>query len=148
MGLFDELLCDDPRIACSEGHDLRRELFQTKDLGESMGMWRIAAGRLTGSYGGYGDPPRRPMLGRVRIYTTCRRCPAFVQAGTANLCDCPVEFEIEFVDDMVREIKRVSESTAEWLIREPKNLWMQGCVGPMSWDEAQALHCAGLRGEP
>ncbi len=143
MGLFDEVLCDDPRICCSEGHDLRLELLQTKDLGESMGRWTIYEGKLDGEGGGYGSV-ERPFLGRIRIYTSCRQCPAFVQAGTSNLCDCPVAFSVEFIDDHVRDIRRVSPSTAEWLKSEPAETWMVGCLGPMPWAEAQELHVANL----
>lgn len=142
MGLFDYVYCSGPEFVCSEGHPLDGE-YQTKDLGCTMGGARFGGmgSRLEFDDGGYGDTLRRPFLGVVNIYTSCQKCPAFVQAGTHNLCDCWVEFEVEFVDDVVRAIKRVSPSTAEWLKSEPLREWMKGCHGPVSWDEAQALHC-------
>lgn len=139
MGLFDVVHTERAEFQCSEGHDLNGEEFQTKDLGRTMGTWAIAD-VIDGTPGGYGDPPRRPLLARLFVYATCERCPAFVQANTFNLCPCGVEFEVEVVDDVVRAIRRVSPSTAEWLESEPKEAYMVGCYGPMPFAEAERMH--------
>lgn len=121
MGLYDTVEVRDPRFVCSEGHDLGYEEFQTKDLGCTMGWSAITSNgdpsqtRLTVHSGGWGDQPRLPYLGCMYICCSCSRCPAFVQAGTGNFCPTGVEFEVEVVDNIVRAIKRVSESTADYL---------------------------------
>ena len=89
--------------------------------------------------GGWGESPRHPLLGRFRVYSACHQCPVFVQAGTGNLCDVECTFEIEVVDDVIRSVKRVSESTADWLVNEPRREWMKGCFGPMPHADAWAV---------
>lgn len=145
MGLFDRVTVERPEFVCSEGHPLHGELFQTKGLGCTMGHWTLGE-TLSGEDGGYGEKPRRPFLGTISVYASCRQCPAFVQARTGNFCDCPVEFDVEIVDDVVRKVTRTSQSTAEWLREEPTRPWMAGCRGPMPWTDAHALHMAALAG--
>ena len=149
MGLFDYVTVRDPRFACSEGHDLSDEEFQTKDLGCTMGSATIGVDRgearlVIDEDGGYGDTPRLPFLGRICVYCVCRRCPAFVQAATGNLCPSGVTFEVEVIDDIVRSITRVSETTSEFLANEPRKSYMVGCEGPMSYEAAKARHYAHL----
>lgn len=141
MGTYDRVTCSDPRIVCSEGHDLRGtdNDLQTKDLGCTMGWAEISDGRLVFKNGDYGEPLPRPFTGVFTAYCACRRCPAFVQAGTRNIVECWVHFEIDVVDDVVRDIRRVSPSTADWLVSEPNEPWMIDCEGPMSWEAAWEL---------
>jgi len=146
MGLFDTVTVRDARFVCSEGHDLSGEEFQTKDLGCTMGSAAIDTvsapdtKHLTLYGGGWNRPPRLPFLGRIHVYCSCSSCPAFVQAGTGNLCPTNVTFEVEVIDDMVRAITRVSESTADFLVNEPQKPYMVGCEGPMSHEEARRRH--------
>lgn len=148
MGLFDYVHCSGPEFVCSEGHDLTAEEFQSKDFGCTMGDVSISSTSIDLDSGKWGDgPPERPLLGRFYVYCTCRRCPAFIQAKTANMCSHGVTFCIEVVDDRVRSIKRASPPTAEWLESEPKQSYMAGCLGPMPYDEAQSLRMRMLRGE-
>jgi len=143
MGLFDTVHVDS-RFKCSEGHDLSDEEFQTKDLGCTMGDVFIGD-KLSMTPGDYGYPPRFPFLGRINIYAHCEKCPAFVQAGTGNLCPTGVDFEIEIIDDVVRSFTRVSESTAEFIANEPKKPYMKGCEGPMSYQDAYKRHIDHFR---
>lgn len=144
MGLFDTIkIDDDPRFVCSEGHLLYGEEFQTKDLGCTMGHAFIDVvghdvSRMRFYDGGYGDPVQQPLLGRFDIYCNCRQCPAFVQAKTANVCPVTVDFEVEVVDDVVRAVKRISATTAHFLENEPKQKYMAGCEGPMTYEAAVA----------
>ncbi len=132
MGLFDYVHVEGAEFVCSEGHDLTNEEFQTKDLGCTMGSASFADGKLTHRDGGYGDgSPRRPLLGRFYVYTACKQCPVFVQAKTGNIVDVDCTFELEFVDDVARSVKRVSKSTAEFLRDTPNETWMKDCIGPM-----------------
>jgi hypothetical protein len=145
MGLFDYVKCSGREFVCSEGHSLADMEFQTKDLGCSMGNAEIGGvgSSLVFDSGGYEyGALRRPLLGVVNVYTACMKCPAFVQAKSHNLCDCWVEFEVEFVDDVVRAVKRVSPSTADFLKSAASAEYLKGAHGPMPYPEAQALHCS------
>lgn len=145
MGLFDTINVDgDKRFTCTEGHLLDREEFQSKDFGATMGhvsMYvddRSHVARTFAEFydGGYGDGVDTPLLGRFVIYCDCRQCPAFVQAETGNICPVGVEFKVEIVDGMVRDVTRISEPTAEFLVNEPNKPYMVGCEGPMTYEAA------------
>ncbi len=140
MGLFDYLNVQGADFVCSEGHDLSVEEFQTKDLGSTMGSAFIDEERITITPGDWGEPPKMPFLGRMHIYTTCSKCPAFVQATTQNLCATWVEFEVTIVDDKIRSVTRISPTTAEYLETEPKKPYMVDCLGPMPYEEAYRIH--------
>jgi hypothetical protein len=136
--MFDYVKCRDSRMVCSEGHDLQDCEFQTKSLDCTMDTYYISGNELSP---GPGAPPfSKPYLGRLEMYAECRLCPAFVQAKTSNLISCPVDFEVEVIDNKVRAITRTSPSTKEWLEATPRETWMKGCQGPMTWDEAHKLH--------
>jgi len=145
MGDHDSVTSDDPRFRCSEGHDLTQELFQTKDLGCTMGTSSIAAGRLKVDSGNWGEPPALPFSGCIRVYRDCRRCPAFVQAGTFNVVATFVEFEVTIVADAVRSIERIGQSTAEFVDSAPRQPWLAGCLGPMSYDQACRVQASARR---
>lgn len=142
MGCFDYVKCLDPEFVCAEGHHLSDEEFQTKDLGETMGTWTISNGELKGEDGGWGDSPELPFLGRIEVYCTCTKCPAFVQKGTGNLLGCSVDFTVEIVDNKVRKVERTFQQTEEWLRAQP---WAEGCLGPFTYDEARQKHIAHIR---
>ena len=139
MGLYDTLTVSNEAFKCSEGHDLSDAEYQTKDLGRTMGYWHISD-VLTGEPGEYGDPLPKPVSGVLEIYCTCKECPAFVQAGTGNLVDCGVTFAVEVHRDKVTRIERQGMTTKEWLAYERAQTWMQGCEGPMSWEDAYKRH--------
>lgn len=143
MGMYDVVRVDS-QFRCSEGHDLSGEEFQTKDFGETFGDISVSGTSIIIQPGKYGYPPKRPLLGRFVIYGSCRKCPAFVQADTFNVVECWVEFELEVVDNVVRAINMESPTTAEFLKNMPKETWMEGCHGPMSYEEAVELHIEGL----
>lgn len=143
MGLFDYVKCDDQRFVCSVGHDLRGEEFQTKDLGCTMGESSIANGRVEFSSGGWGDAPDLPITDTLHVYCNCTKCPAFVQDKTFNLVPTWVEFRVEVVAGEVRDITRVSPSTAEFLATEPHKPYMAGCRGPMPYADARQRHLDG-----
>lgn len=145
MGLFDYVHISDPRIVCSEGHGLCDLEFQTKDLGCTYGGAKIADGKISIADGGYGYPPTLPFLGRISVYTTCEKCPAFVAPKTGNIHGVWVEFKIEIVDDLVRSIVRTSPTTKEWAETTLKLGHMKECAGPMPYDQAVELHRATLR---
>lgn len=136
MGLFDYVHCDRPEFVCSEGHDLRDEEFQTKDLGETMGSASIG-NTITIYDGGYGDTQPSPFSGTIEIYATCRRCPAFVQAETFNTHPVSVEFAVEIRDDKVMSVVRTSKSSAEQIAEAPTLEYMPNCRGPMSYEDAK-----------
>jgi len=138
MGLYDDITVADPRFVCSEGHDLSSEPFQSKDFGCAMGAVLIENGRLKYAQGHFGTPS--PDGNTAEIYCTCRRCPAFVQFGTGNLCGCDVRFEIGITGDVVTTVTRISPATTDWLHNEPLEAFMKRCEGPMSYDEALELH--------
>lgn len=142
MGLYDHVSVSGPEFVCSEGHDLSVREFQSKEFGCTMGHVAISAEGVTLEPGGWGDPISRPLLGRFYVYSSCTLCPAFVQARTHNLIECSVEFEIEVVDDRVRSIKRISQTTADFLLKTPKEDWMKDCKGPMPHADAYELHLA------
>lgn len=144
MGMFDDVKVDS-QFRCSEGHDLSEEDFQSKDFGETMGLIAINGDKIHMEEGGYGYLPKLPLLGRFSVYGNCSKCPAFVQADTFNLIPCGVEFELEVVDDVIRSIKRTSQSTAEFIESTPKEEWMRDCYGPMSHAEALKMRGEGLR---
>lgn len=147
MGLFDSVMCLSPEFMCSEGHSLNDEVFQTKDLGQTMGEAVIAQdGRFTFTPDLlFSDgTASAPITDTISVYSTCRKCPVFVQANTFNLVACWVEFEIEIVDDQVRSVRRVSQDTATWLQETPTKTWMKSCLGPMTYEEAGQVHV--LRG--
>jgi hypothetical protein len=143
VGVFDYVRVEGEAFRCSEGHDLAGEEFQTKDLGCTMGQWLIGE-RFSGKDGGYGEAPELPFIGRIHIYSGCRQCPALVQAGTMNLCETPVGFVVEIVDDLVRKVRRVSPDTATFLAEYAQEEFMRGCYGPMPYGEAEEMHRAGL----
>ena len=143
MGLYDDVSCYREDCKCSEGHDLSGSDFQTKDLGCGMGAFVIEE-TLTGTPGDYGDEIKRPFLGRVSFYTTCKECPAFVQARTYNLVGMWVTFEAEIVYDKVVTFTRISPDTKDWLVNEPQQPFMDGCFGPMSYNEAYNMHIDNL----
>ncbi len=142
MGLFDYVSVQGAAFVCSEGHDLSGEEFQTKDLGSTMGSACLEDGQITIIPGDWGEPPKLPFLGRMHIYCTCRQCPAFVQAKTMNLCGAWVEFEVTIVDDKIRSVTRISQTTTEYLETEPKKPYMVNCLGPMPYEDAYQLHLA------
>jgi hypothetical protein len=144
MGLYDHISVSGPEFVCSEGHDLSGEGFQSKDFGCTMGHVAVSADGVTMESGGWGDDVSRPLLGRFYVYGPCTQCPAFVQAKTRNIVECSVEFEVDIVDDKVRSITRISPSTPEFLADTPRQEWMRGCTGPLPYEEAYALHIAGL----
>jgi hypothetical protein len=139
MGLFDEVTVDGDEFCCSEGHRLSTGL-QTKDFGSTMGSVHIEGSEIRTVGGGWGDPPKRPLLGRFEVYGTCHLCPVFVQAKTLNLIAHGVSFELEVVDDKIRKVTRLGETAAEWLISTPLEPYMQSCQGPMPYEEGYALH--------
>lgn len=136
MGLFDTFTIYDERVVCSEGHDLSYVEFQTKDLGQTMGHWTIEGGRLYGQPGGWGVEPDMPVTETLYVYSSCPLCPAFVQAATANIVDTPLDFLIAIRDNLVVTVERISESAAEFVATAPHDPGMQGCVGPMSREDA------------
>jgi hypothetical protein len=136
MGDYDMVVARDPRLVCSEGHDVTDEGLQTKDLGCTMGHAEIVGDKLLYWPGHWGEPLAPPVRACLRVCCTCRRCPAFIQRETLNVVGTWVEFEIDVVDDEVRSITRVSESTAEFLENEPRSDHMQGCLGPMPYEAA------------
>jgi hypothetical protein len=140
MGCFDTLNCSGPEFVCSENHDLSIEEFQTKDLGETMGDFNISGNVLTGMDGEWGDFVMFPFTGELNIYCTCTQCPAFVQAKTHNLVGCGVEFKVELVGNQVVKVTRTSTPTEDWVLEEPKLPWMENCLGPMPWEEAEEIH--------
>lgn len=140
MGMFDYVRVRDPRFVCSEGHDLGGEEFQTKDFGCTMGYVGIADDRVNLENGGYGDSPKRPLLGRFDVGCRCAKCPAFVQFGTGNAIACGVNFDVEIIDDAIRSIKRTSPSAAEFVRDQPLLRHMKRCEGPMSYADAIYLH--------
>jgi hypothetical protein len=141
MGLFDYVVVDDPNFICSEGHDLRVEEFQSKDFGCTMGTVSIVLdGMVRIENGGFGGDLDYPLNGHFYIYAGCTRCPAFVQVDTYNLIAHMVEFKITVIDGMCVRIERHSPSTKEWIENEPKQQYMENCIGPMPWKEAYALH--------
>jgi hypothetical protein len=136
MGLFDYVHFDRPEAICSEGHDLRDEEFQTKDLGETMGSASIGDG-ISIHDGGYGDTQSRPFSGTIEIYATCRKCPAFVQAETFNTHPVSVDLAVEIRDDKVVSVTRTSASSAEQIAEAPTLEYMPNCRGPMSYEDAK-----------
>jgi hypothetical protein len=141
MGMFDYVRVSDPRFVCSEGHDLSNMEFQTKDFKCVLGFVIIEDGKLSYANGCLDVPPSTsPTTDYIRIGCVCERCPAFVQADTGNLCPLSVDFKIHVIKDIVQSIERISESTAEFLVNEPKRSWMIDCEGPMDYETARLRH--------
>lgn len=135
MGMFDYAICKGPEFVCSEGHDLTDCEFQTKDFACVLGYVMIEDGRwwtTNGLVGEVGEPESPTFT----VYTSCHRCPVFVQAKTANLCDVCCEFEIVTDGDRVLSARRISETTADFIAREPNEPYMKGCLGPMPYEQA------------
>ncbi len=135
MGLFDYVSVNDPRFVCSEGHDMRGEQFQTKDLGCTMGDASIGASLIVRD-GGWGDTLPQPFTGEIEIYTDCPMCPAFVQAETFNVHPVGVEFTVVVECDAVVRITRTSPTSAEQIAEAPTLRYMPNCRGPMSHEDA------------
>jgi hypothetical protein len=131
MGLYDHVRVSSDWCQCSEGHDLRDESFQTKDLGESFGNWTLDQ-HLVGKSGGWGETIDTPVTGTIEIYTSCPHCPAFVQDKTWNVLQAWVEFEVKLSASRVISVRRLSEPTATWLSGEQA----AGSEGPMSLERA------------
>lgn len=144
MGLFDRILVRDPRMVCSEGHSMSDDEFQTYDLGRTNGDAEVVDGRLSFQDGGNGRPVAMPFTGRLTVYTDCEQCPAFVQTGTLNLHMAWVEFEIDLQDGVVTDIRRISQSTAEWLAEVPSLPYMKGAMGPMSVYDAAMVRLSAV----
>lgn len=145
MGYFDRIYIDDPQLVCSEGHDMVMQELQTKDLGCTGGDSCIENGRLSIEAGLAGPAPSLPFNGKISVYGSCQECLVFVAPRTGNIHDVWVEFEIEIVDDAVRSIRRTSAPTSEQLAATPQLPFMQGCLGPMSYEEAAGVRSALLR---
>lgn len=137
MGMFDYVQCSGPEFVCSEGHRLDDEEFQTKDLGNGLDRWNID-GVLDGPDGGsgYGYPVDRPFSGKLNVYCSCSKCPAFVCYDTYNLWSCWVELEVIIKADKVTSVTRVSDSTDVWLNSSD----VKYCWGPMPHAEARRMH--------
>lgn len=140
MGLFDYVSCDHPAFVCSDGHDLRREEFQTKDLGCTMGGASIGETHIDIRDGGYGDPVALPFSGTIEVYADCPRCPAFVQDETFNLHPVGVAFDVVVVADRIVSVARTSKSSAEQIAEAPTLDYMPNCRGPMNREDAQKRH--------
>lgn len=143
MGMFDYARVSGEVFRCSEGHDLTGEEFQTKDLQCIMGTAHIDEdGPFRFEYGGWGpDDFPKNFTGKVEVYACCPECPAFVQAGTLNLCDRSVAFSVSIFVDSVESVKREGGTLAEWIASEQSEAWMAGAMGPIPRDEAYAIHC-------
>lgn len=141
MGLFDYVECDGTEFVCSEGHSLVSEEFQTKDLGKSMGRWHIAT-TLTGEPGGcqmadeWPAERYRALTATLNVYCSCTKCPAFLQAVSANVIDVWCEFDVELVAGVVKTVRRVSESTADFLAKASTRDYLKGAEGPMPYADA------------
>lgn len=141
MGLFDYVRVSGPQFVCERGHSLVDEDFQSKDFGCTMGTVSIIDGFVSQEEGGYGSAPEKPISMKASIYSSCSKCPAFVQAGTYNLYDAWVEFEVEIVDNIVREVKRLPMETEAEIKAKP---WMKDAFGPMSYEEARNMHISHI----
>lgn len=144
MGMFDRVHVHGPAFVCSEGHDLSGEEFQTKDFACVLDDVSMALGEpmTCGGRAGLGfaiKANERPYNATVEVYCDCTQCPCFVQARTFNLCPVGVNFEVVIENDIVMAVKRTSPTTAEFLETEPKQGYMDGCLGPMTRDEAEAM---------
>lgn len=144
MGLFDYVTVDHPSFVCSEGHDLRGAEFQTKDLGETMGHAYVGSW-IDFIHGGWGPDQVGSITGEIEVYCSCHQCPVYIQARTGNLMDIWCEFTVEIVEDIVRSVKRTSESTADWLASIPNLKYMEGAEGPMAFAEASVKRREALR---
>lgn len=140
MGMFDWVHVDRDEFVCSEGHSLRNEEFQTKDFDCVLG--HVYVGHTLTTSPGVMDAAID--LGTFQSYfdigCSCKQCPAFVQADTFNLVPAVVEFRIHFIASKILKIERISESTAEFIAREPGERWMGNCRGPMPYQDAAARH--------
>jgi hypothetical protein len=131
MGLYDTITVSGEWCRCSEGHDLRGEPLQTKDLGSTMGDWLVAE-ELSGEPGPYGVPVTQPVTGTLSAYTFCRDCPAFLQLETWNILQAWVEFELNLDAGRLNSVYRISQDSAEWIASERA----EGSIGPMPQEQA------------
>ena len=127
MGLYDLITVCADWCRCSEGHDLRSELLQTKGLGSTMGNW-VLAEDLRGEFGAYGKAIDMPLTETITVYTFCPDCPAFVQLGTWNVMQAWVEFEVDLDACRVTAVRRISEPSSEWVEAQRA----AGSIGPMT----------------
>lgn len=141
MGMFDYVHVDDPRIVCSEGHDMRELPFQTKGFSCTMGDVFVRPdpdGVVRVDIANYvNGNSYRLSHGRFTAYTFCEQCPAFVGQVSGNVITVWVEFEIEVSDGAVSQIRRLSEATEDWLTSGKKTI--EPIVGPMPRDQAQDI---------
>jgi len=145
MGMYDSITVLHPAFKCSEGHDLSEREWQTKDLDEALYHFTLHEdGKLVRSPAPEDEewPPDSPVNGVVEIYTDCHECPAWVQKGTGNVCPAGVDYEVTFENGRMTGYKRTSEPTPEQQAAELKQPWMQGAVGPLSYEEAYDLSSA------
>jgi hypothetical protein len=133
LGLYDDIIVTGEWCRCSEGHDLSGEVFQTKDLGSTMGRWSLAED-LRGEFGGWGDAVSMPLSGTIAIYTSCPVCPAFLDLGTWNVLMAWVEFEVDLDANRLVAVWRISQPSAEWIESERA----AGSIGPMHFMQAIA----------
>lgn len=147
MGLFDYVRVQGEEYVCSEGHNLEQESFQSKDFGCTMGTVSLGGVGITVTMedGGYGHPEIPGLTDYVEVYGDCTRCPAFVQMPTGNLVATWVTFKVHIVKDVVQGVERTSQSTADFLAKEPGQKWMEGCLGPMSYQDAYTKHIEMVR---
>src|SRR5262245_50167247 len=127
MGLYDLITVCADWCRCSEGHDLRSELLQTKDLGSTMGNW-VLDEDLRGEFGAYGRAIDMPLTETITVYTFCPDCPTFVQLGTWNVMQVWVEFEVDLDAGRVTAVRRISEPSSEWVEAQRA----AGSIGPMT----------------
>jgi hypothetical protein len=141
MGMFDWVHIKDERFVCSEGHDVCGNEFQTKDFDCVLGYVTITDGVVGFQSGCVGLPPCDvEFTGTFEAYADCKQCPAFVQYGTGNMCGVSVCFDVDVKDGQVTAVRRTSESTAEFLEREPARDYMANCEGPMPYEQAMQRH--------
>ncbi len=138
MGMFDYYSVSGPEFVCSEGHDLSAEEFQGKSLDCTLAMHSIVDGMLT-----LGDGQSLPRwTTTIFVGACCSRCPAYVQAVTANIIhagDCDFAVTVEGKTGKILAIERHGTSTAEFIAAEPAREWMRGAIGPMPLDAAEEL---------
>lgn len=141
MGRYDYVAVHGDWCRCSEGHDLRGEVLQTKDLGSTFGNWELGD-ELTGEPGGWswGEPVELPFSGELCVYTFCRACPAFLQRVTWNVLKIWVEFQVDLEAGRVVRVWRISDPSADQF----EEMRREGALGPMTLDEAVA-ECGARR---
>ena len=155
MGMFDYVDCDDERVVCPNGHQLKS--LQTKDLDNVCGTIVIAGGAFAGQYKGpLGRTPTdadKPLTSTIDIYEDCDECPVLLTRNkmrdgckftTIHTMWC--EFTLTIVDNVVTDVKRISETFDEWIASAPTKPYLVDYEGPMTFAEAQAIMHA--RNEP